>query len=279
MTSTAVAVVAETATARVPRGSEAERHLFLGCGYRPVRSRGCREGGALRKGVAVSKDLPTARRRGSVIETGEATAMLITQRAPTGLDLPSGQRVAVATQRWQLEWWAGEPEPAGLPRIWARKPMVAVSGRPCCAELAVVAELGAAGWQGAWVSAFGGFVRRQWFPAPGFRTMAAAGAASWAAEIFDTVKAANGGTLAGFFDVFAWREPSEVLFCEVKVGPDRIQPSQRQFLARALRLRPLGEFLIIEMPDPWQEPPRTGPAAGPSRRLPPGRGQRPLVRS
>src|SRR5258708_29290617 len=110
MTSTAVAVVAETATARAPRGREAEGHLFLGCGYRPVRSRGCREGGALRKGVAVSKDLPTARRRGSVIETGEATAMLITQRAPTGLDLPSGQRVAVATQRWQLEWWAGEPE-------------------------------------------------------------------------------------------------------------------------------------------------------------------------
>ncbi len=80
--------------------------------------------------------------------------------------------------------------------------------------------------------------------------MAAAGAAPWAADIFDSVKAANGGTLTGFFDVFAWREPSDVLFCEVKVGPDRIQASQRRFLARALSLRPLSEFLIIEMPGP-----------------------------
>lgn len=154
--------------------------------------------------------------------------MLITPIAPTLVDLPSGDRVAVTAQRWQPEWWAGEPEPAELPRIWARKPMVAVAGRPCCAELAVVAEMRAAGWQGAWVSAFGGFVRRQWFPAPAFGTMAAAGAAAWAAEIFDAVKDANGGTLAGFFDVFAWREPAEVLFCEVKVGPDRIQASQRR---------------------------------------------------
>jgi hypothetical protein len=61
---------------------------------------------------------------------------------------------------------------------------------------------------------------------------------------------ANGGRLAGFFDVFAWREPREVLFCEVKVGRDRIQASQRRFLANALPLRPLSEFVVIEMPRP-----------------------------
>jgi hypothetical protein len=71
------------------------------------------------------------------------------------------------------------------------------------------------------------------------------------------VKEANGGKLAGFFDVFAWREPEEILFCEVKVGLDRIHASQRQFLDRALRLRPLSEFMIIEMP----APPRKVPAA------------------
>ena len=59
-------------------------------------------------------------------------------------------------------------------------------------------------------------------PCPAFRTIARAGAQPWAAEIFDPVKDANGGTLAGFFDVFAWREPGEVLFCEVKAGPDRM---------------------------------------------------------
>jgi hypothetical protein len=172
--------------------------------------------------------------------------------------------------------WSGEPEPAGLPRIWLRKPIVAVAGRPCCAELAVVAELRTAGWQGAWVSAFGGFVRRQWFPAPAFRTMAATGAAPSAADIFDAVKDANGGTLAGFFDVFAWREPAEVLFCEVKVGPDRIQPSQRQFLAHALRLRPLSEFMIIEACAErrrWPALPAGSDGQGTSRvRRPPRRG-------
>jgi len=137
--------------------------------------------------------------------------------------------------------------------------MVAVGGRPACAELAVVSELALAGWHGVWVSAFGNFLRREWFPAPEFRTIAATGAPPWAAEIFDAVKDANGGTLAGFFDVFAWREPGEVLFCEVKVGPDRIEANQRRFLGNALRLRPLSEFLIIEM----HQPARTSPAAQP----------------
>ena len=48
--------------------------------------------------------------------------------------------------------------------------------------------------------------------------------------------------------MFAWREPGEVLFCEVKVGPDRIRANRRRFLDNALWLRPLSEFLIIEMP-------------------------------
>jgi hypothetical protein len=96
----------------------------------------------------------------------------------------------------------------------------------------------------------GDAIRQAFVPAPAFRTLAAADAAPWVAEIFDAVKDANGGMLAGFFDVFAWREPSEVLFAEVKVGPDRIRASQRRFLAQALRLRPLSEFMIIEMPRP-----------------------------
>lgn len=137
-----------------------------------------------------------------------------------------------------------------LPGIWSRKPMVAVGGRPVSTELAVVSELALMGWQGVWVSAFGNFLRREWFPAPAFRTIAATGAPQWAAEIFDALKDANGARLAGFFDVFAWREHREVLFCEVKVGRDRIQASQRRFLANALRLRPLSEFVIIEMPQP-----------------------------
>jgi hypothetical protein len=55
--------------------------------------------------------------------------------------------------------------------------MVAVGSRPVCAELGVVSELALTGWRGVWVSAFGNFLRRDWFPAPAFATLAAAGAA------------------------------------------------------------------------------------------------------
>jgi hypothetical protein len=92
--------------------------------------------------------------------------VIITHCPATVLDLPSGQRVAVPTQRWTPAWWDGEPDPPGLPRTWSRKPMVAIAGRPVCAELAVVSELEQTGWQGLWVSAFGNFLRRDWFPAP-----------------------------------------------------------------------------------------------------------------
>jgi len=43
-------------------------------------------------------------------------------------------------------------------------------------------------------------------------------------EAFERLRAADGGTLGGFFDVFAWREPGQVRLAEAKVGPDRIRP-------------------------------------------------------
>jgi hypothetical protein len=54
------------------------------------------------------------------------------------------------------------------------------------------------------------------------KTLAETGAPTWAVEIFDRLRTANGGTLGGFFDVFAWREPGQVRFHEAKVGPDRV---------------------------------------------------------
>ena len=75
----------------------------------------------------------------------------------------------------------------------------------------------------------------EWFPAPAARTLAETGAPAWAVEAFDRLRAANGGSLGGFFDVFAWREPGEVRFCEAKVGPDRIKPTQLRFIELALR--------------------------------------------
>ena len=68
-------------------------------------------------------------------------------------------------------------------------------------------HLRAGGWDGVRVNAFRGELRTQWFPVPAARRLAEVGAPGWAVEIFDCLRAVNGGTLSGFFDVFAWREP------------------------------------------------------------------------
>jgi hypothetical protein len=169
----------------------------------------------------------------------------------TRFDLPGREEpVYVATQRWALEPWEGA-DPPSLAKIWSRKPKFAVNGSRSCAELAIVHHLRDEGWHGVWVNSFGPReLRSEWFPAPAVKTLAATGAPGWAVEAFERLRAANGGTFSGFFDVFAWREPSEVSFYEVKVGPDRIRPTQLRFVDVALRFHRLEQFKIIEVAAP-----------------------------
>jgi hypothetical protein len=198
--------------------------------------------------------------------------MEITELPPTPLVLPvAGELVHMRTQEWALERWEGE-DPPGLAGPWARKPKFSVNGSRSCAELAIVHHLRAGGWDGIWVNAFRGELRTQWFPAPGARRLAEVGAPGWAVEVFECLRAANGGTLSGFFDVFAWREPGRAGFFEAKVGPDRIKPTQLRFTEIALRFRSLEEFMIVEIagPSPLRTPARRpGTAAGqPATRRP-----------
>ena len=84
---------------------------------------------------------------------------------------------------------------------------------------------------------------------PGVKTITQTGAPMWAAEVFDRLRAANGGKLGGFFDVFAWRDPGEVRFDEVKTSGDSPRPSQREFVKLALDLgHRLEQFTIIKVP-------------------------------
>ena len=123
--------------------------------------------------------------------------MEITELPPTPAVLPAaGRLVHIRTQKWALEWWDGE-DPPGLAVPWARKPKFSVDGSRSCAELAIVHHLRAGGWGGVWVNAFRGELRTQWFPAPAARRLAETGAPGWAVEIFDRLRAANGGTLSG----------------------------------------------------------------------------------
>jgi hypothetical protein len=107
------------------------------------------------------------------------------------------------------------------------------------------------GWRGVWVNSFGPReLRSEWFPTPAAKTLAETGAPDWAVEAFERLRAANGGTLGGFFDVFAWREPGQVRFCEAKVGPDRIKSTQIRFLEVVLRFHRPADFMIIEVAGP-----------------------------
>jgi hypothetical protein len=74
-------------------------------------------------------------------------------------------------------------------------------------ELAIVHHLRQDGWNGIWVNTFRGELRSHWFPAPACKALAEVGAPAWAISVFDRLRAANGGRLSGFFDVFAWRDP------------------------------------------------------------------------
>ena len=140
------------------------------------------------------------------------------------------ESVYIATQRWVLEPWEGEDPPA-LGRSWAIKPKFAVNGKRSCAELAIAYHLRNEGWHGVWVCAYGPReLRSEWFPAPAVKTIAQIGAPMWAVEIFDGLRAANGGKLGGFFDVFAWREPGEVRFDEVKTSGSINPGSQIKFV-------------------------------------------------
>lgn len=190
--------------------------------------------------------------------------MEITQLPATPLVLPlGGELVRITTQRWALEPWKGE-DPPELPLTWARKYKFSVNRNRSCAELAVLDHLRGDGWDGIWVSAFRPQeLRSHWFPVPAVKAITETGAPLWAVKIFDRLRDANSGSLGAFFDVFAWREPDEVRFDEVKVGADDINLNQRKFVERALRLHHrLEQFTIIEVPRATASVPPSERASG-----------------
>ena len=199
--------------------------------------------------------------------------MQVIECPPTPLVLPAGATVQVRTLRWVLPEWPGKPDdPPGLPLTWARKPAFQVGDRCLRAEFAILDQLRQQGWHGGvWVNAFGNELRPAWFPAPGFRAPGPAGAPPWAAAVFEELRAANGGKLTGFFDVFAWREPGEVGFFEAKSAPTASVPASARSWRRPC-VPPLDQFTIIEF-GRQRRPARPLPA-GPAARHAGERGDR-----
>ena len=102
--------------------------------------------------------------------------MEITELAPTPLVLPAaGELVHIRTQLWALERWEGEDE-RGLAVPWARKPKFSVNGGPLVCGAGYRASPAGSRLERAWVNAFRGELRTQWFPAPAARQLAEVGA-------------------------------------------------------------------------------------------------------
>jgi len=151
------------------------------------------------------------------------------------VDIHAGQHEAqVRLHRIKLPLYDG-PRPSST---W-RKPIVGPPARPF-AELQVVDGLEAAGWTAAWVNRPGKFLST-WEP----RTAAAL--PDEALALHDRIRDA-GATIAGCWDVFAWRS-GDCLFAELKRGgsSDRIKESQLLWRESALRIGvPAEAFAIIE---------------------------------
>jgi hypothetical protein len=156
---------------------------------------------------------------------------------PTGtvtLALPSGQTVDVPLAITTYESWGGDP----IADTYGGKPVVVDSrGKPAFAELAILRDLEAAGWQGVWVDSYRNRILTDWPPVRGEIDRVAA-------RRFDRISQSGTGKS---WDVFAWCG-ERILFVESKrAGKDAIRRSQLAWLEAALRAGlSATDFLLVE---------------------------------
>jgi hypothetical protein len=125
---------------------------------------------------------------------------------------------------------------------FGNKAVLAYEGQPVFAELYILRVLQSAGWDGVWVSSYGGrkFLREMPFDSKlsnGFELKPDR------RRKLDDIASKGGGC----FDIFAWRN-DDVLFCESKRHKrDRFRDTQRHWLNAALAtgLEPTN-FPIVE---------------------------------
>ncbi len=136
------------------------------------------------------------------------------------------------------EWDKPHPErwrrfPEGRSLTYTRKFLIDAEGEPVFGELAILRRLQKHGWEGRWVDAFhGGKLWTRW---PDKKEALP----KTASELYRAICVRNaqirgetGRRVAGFWDVFAWRE-DEYLFIESK-GKDAMSANQYKWLEAAI---------------------------------------------
>jgi hypothetical protein len=152
--------------------------------------------------------------------------------------LPSGLTLALLHCRPSFPKWKG-PEPEF---DFGGKTFLDFEGQPVFAEIYILRLLERAGWEGVWVSSFGGKLLRD---TP----------TSWKLENainlpqseFTSLITTKAGKPGGCFDIFAWRGEN-VMFCELKRhSRDKLRESQRHWMDAALASGvPEASLLVVE---------------------------------
>ena len=130
--------------------------------------------------------------------------------------------------------------------LFGGKQLLNYRGDPVFAELYVLRLLQEHGWEGAWISSFGGRKCMRDMPVDA-KLSNRIKLRSDHEEILDKIAPKGGGC----FDVFAWRG-DDVLFCECKRGKrDVLQDTQLRWIDAALHSK-LNNFLVVQW-DIWRE--------------------------
>lgn len=120
-------------------------------------------------------------------------------------------------------------------KTYLTKTVVAHDGRVLFGELAILRYLEKDQWKGVWVDSFHSHGSKNvlWSGMP--PTGVAPALPTKAAAKFQAIKEKNGGTLSGFFDVFAWKgDGDELMFVEYKGRGDTPDESESEWISAAL---------------------------------------------
>jgi hypothetical protein len=118
---------------------------------------------------------------------------------------------------------------------YLNKPAVAYEGRIVFGELAVLRYLEKDQWKGVWVDTAHSHGRKDvlWAGMP--PTGVARAMPTKVSEKFQAIKAANGDSLAGFFDIFAWKgEGEDFIFVEYKAKGENVDEREYDWINAAM---------------------------------------------
>src|SRR5262249_40504909 len=120
------------------------------------------------------------------------------------IDLPSGM-IHLPLCKPKFSKWPGKP----LAFTFGQKALIDFEGQPLFAELVILRLLEKRGWEGVWVSSYGGRFLREMPTDPALSNHVRLSESR--TKILDHISPKK----SGCFDVFAWHD-DQILFCESK---------------------------------------------------------------